>query len=273
MALVVADRVKETTTTTGTGTVTLAGAEAGFQSFAAVGDGNTTYYAIVDSGVGDWEVGLGTYTASGTTLSRDTVISSSNAGSAVSFSAGSKDVFVTYPSDKAVYEDASGNVGIGTSSPGTKFEVAAPSSSGAVSNGIAVTNAGSGSGTGSSLFLGYGTTIGKYGSVSGFYDGTGTALSFGTSPTASSAPVVERARIDSSGNLLPGANNTYDLGSSSLRWANIYTNDLHLSNGIGDYTVVEGEEDLFLHNNKTGKVFKFALIEVDPSESPPKAEK
>jgi hypothetical protein len=121
MALVVADRVKETTTTTGTGTVTLAGAEAGFQSFAAVGDGNTTYYAIVDSSAGDWEVGLGTYTASGTTLSRDTVISSSNAGSAVSFSAGSKDVFVTYPSAKAVYEDGAGDVTIAGSTTANIF--------------------------------------------------------------------------------------------------------------------------------------------------------
>jgi hypothetical protein len=71
--------------------------------------------------------------------------------------------------------------------------------------------------------------------------------------------------------LAPNATNTYDLGTSSLRWRNIYTNDLHLSNGIGDYTVVEGEEDLFLVNNKSGKTFKFALIEVDPSVVPPKA--
>ena len=69
----------------------------------------------------------------------------------------------------------------------------------------------------------------------------------------------------------PSATNTIDLGSASYRWRNIYTNDLHLSNGIGDYTVVEGEEDLFLVNNKSGKTFKFALIEVDPSVVPPKA--
>jgi hypothetical protein len=109
MALVLKDRVKETTTTTGTGTVTLAGAAAGFQSFAAVGDGNQTFYAIVDSDTGDWEVGVGTYTASGTTLSRPTVVSSSNAGSLVNFGAGSKDVFVTYPSSRAVYLDAAGS--------------------------------------------------------------------------------------------------------------------------------------------------------------------
>lgn len=71
------------------------------------------------------------------------------------------------------------------------------------------------------------------------------------------------------GHIYPGANNTNDLGSTSLRWRNIYTQDLHLSNGIGDYTIVEGEEDLYLKNHKTGKSFKFALIEVDESEVPP----
>ena len=110
MALVLKDRVKETTTTAGTGTVTLAGAAAGFQSFAAVGNGNTTYYAIVDAATGDWEVGIGTYTASGTTLSRTTVLSSSTGGTLVPFAAGTKDVFCTYPSEKSVYLDAAGIV-------------------------------------------------------------------------------------------------------------------------------------------------------------------
>lgn len=103
MTLVVADRVKETTTTTGTGTVTLAGAAAGFQSFAVVGDGNTTYYTITSTA--DWEVGVGTYTASGTTLSRDTVLASSNSGALVNFGSGEKEVFVTYPAGKSVYLD------------------------------------------------------------------------------------------------------------------------------------------------------------------------
>ena len=99
MAFVLADRVKETTTTTGTGTVTLAGASAGYQSFSAVGNGNTTYYTIAAQTGTEWEVGIGTYTSSGTTLSRTTVLSSSNSGSLVNFSAGTKDVFVTYPAE------------------------------------------------------------------------------------------------------------------------------------------------------------------------------
>ena len=102
MALVVKDRVQETSTTTGTGTFTLAGAVTGFQSFSAIGDGNTTYYAIV--GGTEWEVGIGTYTSSGTTLSRDTILESSNGGTAVNFSAGTKNVFVTYPAEKAIYQ-------------------------------------------------------------------------------------------------------------------------------------------------------------------------
>ena len=102
MPLVLKDRVKESSTTTGTGTLTLGGAASGFQSFAVIGNGNTTYYAIVDSASGAFEVGIGTYTSSGTTLSRDTVLESSNAGALVNFAAGSKDVFVTYPAERAV---------------------------------------------------------------------------------------------------------------------------------------------------------------------------
>jgi hypothetical protein len=99
MAFVLADRVKETTTTTGTGTVTLLGASTGYQSFSAIGNANTTYYTIASQTLSEWEVGIGTYTSSGTTLARTTVISSSNSGSLVNFSAGTKDVFVTYPAE------------------------------------------------------------------------------------------------------------------------------------------------------------------------------
>jgi len=110
MALVLADRVLETTTTAGSGTITLAGAEPGYQSFSAVGDGNQTYYTITADTA--WEVGIGTYTASGTTLSRDTVLSSSASGAKVTFPAGVKKVFVTYPSEKSVNLDVSGNISL-----------------------------------------------------------------------------------------------------------------------------------------------------------------
>ena len=115
MALVLKDRIQETTTTTGTGTYTLAGAKAGFSSFSDIGDGNTTYYACTDGT--DFEVGKGTYTASGTTLARTSLFASSNSNNAVSWGAGVKDIFVTYPSGKAVFKDASNNVGLGTDSP------------------------------------------------------------------------------------------------------------------------------------------------------------
>jgi hypothetical protein len=111
MALVLADRVQDVTTTTGTGTVTLANTPpTGFQSFAVIGNGNTTYYTIY--GGNDWEVGIGAYTSIGTSLTRDTVLASSNSGNLVNFSAGEKTVFVTYPAERSVNEDASGNVNI-----------------------------------------------------------------------------------------------------------------------------------------------------------------
>ena len=100
MALIVKDRVREASTTSGTGTLTLGGAISGFQTFSVIGDGNTTYYTIVDVSTGSWEVGIGTYTASGTTLSRTQVLESSNGGALVSFSATAKDVFCTYPADR-----------------------------------------------------------------------------------------------------------------------------------------------------------------------------
>ena len=104
MALVLADRVRDTTTTTGTGTVTLSGtAPTGYQNFSVIGNANTTYYTINSDT--QWEVGVGTYTSSGTTLARNTVLASSNGGALVDFAAGTKDVFVTYPSEKAVTED------------------------------------------------------------------------------------------------------------------------------------------------------------------------
>ena len=110
MALVINDRVKETSTTTGVGAMALGGAVTGFETFASgIGNSNTTYYAIFNTGTTEWEVGLGTLDGSSANLTRTTPISSSNSDSAVSFSAGTKDVFCTMPASKTVYLDATGN--------------------------------------------------------------------------------------------------------------------------------------------------------------------
>jgi hypothetical protein len=109
MALVLKDRVKETTTTTGTGSFSLAGAVTGYDSFGQIGTGNTTYYAVYLDGGSEWEVGIGTYTAP-STLSRDTILASSNSGSIVTFSAGQKTIWCDYPAGKAVYTDAAGSI-------------------------------------------------------------------------------------------------------------------------------------------------------------------
>ena len=112
MAFIVADRVKETTNSTGTGAYALGGASAGFQTFSAVtSNTDTVYYAISDNV--DFEVGVGTYASSGNSISRTTILSSSNSGSAVNWGVGTKDIFLTYPAEKAVIEDASNNVTIG----------------------------------------------------------------------------------------------------------------------------------------------------------------
>ena len=107
MALVLNDRVRETSTTTGTGAMALGGAVVGFQTFAAgVGNSNTCYYAISLRGGAEFETGLGTLDGDSSDLTRTTVFQSSNSDSAVDFSAGTKDVFVTLPASKAVFEDA-----------------------------------------------------------------------------------------------------------------------------------------------------------------------
>ena len=126
MALVLNDRVKETSTTTGTGTLNLAGAETGFVTFVAgIATGNTTYYTIHNQGTAEWEVGIGTVTdATPDTLSRDTVLSNSSGNtSKISFSAGTKDVFCTMPASKSVYLDATGTP-VGAASAGFALAMA-----------------------------------------------------------------------------------------------------------------------------------------------------
>lgn len=149
MAIVIKDRVKVTTTTTGTGTYTLGSAKAGFQDFSTIGDGNTTYYTVTN-GI-DFEVGIGTYTASGTTLSRDTIFESSNSGNAVNWSAGSKDVFATYSAERAIYVDGTDIV----SPNGAVLEVA---NGGTGSSSLTANNVILGNGTSSVQFVAPGTS-------------------------------------------------------------------------------------------------------------------
>jgi hypothetical protein len=194
MALVLADRVRETTTTTGTGTVTLLGAFTGYQSFAAVGNGNTTYYTIAHQTLSEWEVGIGTYTSSGTTLSRTTVLSSSNAGSLVNFSAGTKDVFVTYPSSRSIYADgttltATNSSVLPVASGGTGLSTTPANGALNIGNGTGFTRATLTQGTGISITNGAGSiTIAS--SVTPVTSVTGTApvvSSGGTTPAISMA--------------------------------------------------------------------------------------
>jgi hypothetical protein len=122
MTLIYKDRVQETTTTTGTGTLILAGAVPGFQSFSAIGNANTCIYALEDANGSGWEVGVGTYTSSGTTLARTTVLASSNSGSAITLSSGTHKVYVTADADiiSEIYKIKTGWFRIANSGSGTQ---------------------------------------------------------------------------------------------------------------------------------------------------------
>ena len=201
MALVLADRVQETTTTTGTGTVTLAGAVNGYQSFATIGNSNTTYYTIVSGSA--WEVGIGTYSTTGPTLARTTILSSSAAGAAITL-AGTSYVFATYPAEKSVNQDASGNVGIGTTSPSTFGLLAAVKNATGVTT-VAVSNSNASTNDGAKFSSFYSTTevasIGHYWNGSAFI---GRLYSYGDLTFLGTSTPTELMRLTATGNLLVG---------------------------------------------------------------------
>ena len=191
MALVLADRVKETSTSTGAGNFTLAGASTGFQSFnSAIGTGNTTYYVIENPSVGEWEAGLGTFTAP-STLARTTVYSSSNAGSLVTFSAGTKNVFV----DLSATKWPAGVLGVANGGTGTTTSTG--SGSVVLSTSPSLTTPALGVATGTSLALN-GATLGS------------NVLA---TPTSGLVALGSLVNVDSSGRLLVGTtSNTMSSG-------------------------------------------------------------
>ena len=175
MTLVVADRVRDSTTTVGTGTVTLSGtAPSGFQNFSVIGNGNTTYYCISDQTGSDWEVGIGTYSSTGPTLARTTVLASSNAGALVTFGVGTKDVICTYAAGKMVSTDtlatppAIGSTTANTGAFTTLDASGAVTLSGGTANGVTYLNGSKVVTTGSALTF------------------DGTNLGVGVTPSASS---------------------------------------------------------------------------------------
>jgi hypothetical protein len=238
MALVINDRVKETTTTTGTGAVSLGGAVTGFETFAAgVGNSNTTYYAIVHQTANEFEVGLGTLDGDSSDLTRTTVISSSNSDSAVDFAAGTKDVFCTIPASKLIFEDANNDATIGRNltvtgdltisgddlTMATNTSGAALIADGSNFNPVVIsgdvsiaTNGAASLATAQTNITSILATDVKIG------EDDQTKIDFETADTINFYAGNEKQLILTDGALTPGADNILDLGSASVEFKDAF---------------------------------------------------
>jgi hypothetical protein len=215
MALALKDRVKETTIVVGTGAATLLGSSIGFQPFSVVGNGNTTYYCISDQFGSNWEVGIGTYSSSGNTLDRTTILASSNGGALVVFTAGVKDVFVTYPAEKGVWLDASNNaIGLGTPAAFVGTNITGTASG--LTAGNVTTNANL---TGAVTSTGNATSLGSFTSLqlaTALTDETGSGSAvFATSPTLAN-PTYTGTLTGSTGILNIGSGQLYKDASGNV---------------------------------------------------------
>ena len=250
MALVLKDRVKETTSTTGTGAISLGGAVANFQAFSAVlSDADTTYYAIIDVTNSDYEVGLGTYSSGGNTLARTTILESSNGGSAVSFGAGSKNVFIAYPAEKSVYLDDSNQLVINstavTSTP-AELNLVDGSSAGTIVNSKAVVYGASGEVNATTLQIG-GTSI----------TATAAELNYLDITTLGLTEASKAATADANGVV------TFDNGISEEYTAVTSTSNAttcNLQDGTNfSHTLTENTTFTFSNPASSGKVSAFTL--------------
>ena len=238
MALVINDRVKETTTTTGTGAVSLAGAVTGFETFAAgVGNSNTTYYAIVHQTAAEFEVGLGTLDGDSSDLTRTTVISSSNSDSAVDFAAGTKDVFCTIPASKLIFEDANNDATIGRNltvtgdltvsgddiTMATNTSGAALIGDGSNFNPVVISGDVSIATNGAASLAAAQTNITSILATDvKIGEDDQTKIDFETADTINFYAGNEKQLILTDGALTPGADNILDLGSSGVEFKDAY---------------------------------------------------
>jgi hypothetical protein len=192
-------------TTPTTGAFTTIRSSTGASSAIFGGGSSSNEVVTITAQTGGLGIGLGIQNSS-SNLSGISFPTNASATTAYTYitadgRSGASGFIKSYVNDAVVSTLTSTGLGIGTTSPATKLQVVAATSSGAVSNGFALTQAGTGSGTGASLFIGYGTSTGTYGSISGFFDGVGTSLTFGTSSNAGVAAVAEKMRLDYQGNL------------------------------------------------------------------------